>query len=283
MSGKGGDSGRRCDPERPLCCRPFYDLDRPGVLALSVEGNETRSVAVAVSSDVPKIRVFAYLLDTPFGLCSVFLSDHGIVALEWGSLPEQVAGYQSRHPDEDLRVPEDLDPFHASILSRLDQWLAGPPCDPESYDLPVVLRGAPFQQEVWRHVMGIKPGRVKSYGQIARDLGRPNAARAIGQALAANELGVLVPCHRVVSDRGHSRGFRWGQDLRSRLLLSEAKESVAALREKILDFFNGDESRCDAWFGESNPMLGDQSPLDMVALGRIDRLEKFVDQRLRES
>ena len=90
------------------------------------------------------------------------------------------------------------------------------------FDEPLDLREATvFQRRVWSVVRDIPYGETRSYSQIARQVGSPAAARAVGQALAANPLPIVVPCHRVIGGDGDLRGFGGGLDLKRRLLEME--------------------------------------------------------------
>ncbi|MCX6071905.1 MAG: methylated-DNA--[protein]-cysteine S-methyltransferase [Chloroflexi bacterium] len=103
---------------------------------------------------------------------------------------------------------------------QMQEYLGG---KRESFDLALDLRGAtPFQREVLEAVRRIPRGTVLTYGTLAARLGRPNAGRAVGQALAHNPLPVLIPCHRVVSQEGELRGYLGDRiGLKARLLALE--------------------------------------------------------------
>jgi methylated-DNA-[protein]-cysteine S-methyltransferase len=88
--------------------------------------------------------------------------------------------------------------------------------------VPVDVGGTPFQLAVWRAAREIPYGRTVTYGELAARIGRPGAARAVGQALGANPVPLLVPCHRVVAAGGGLGGFTGGLDLKARLLALEA-------------------------------------------------------------
>ena len=91
-----------------------------------------------------------------------------------------------------------------------------------SFDLPLDLQGrSPFQVKVWRVLQAIPYGRVRSYGWVARKVGKPKAARAVGGACGANPVPLLVPCHRVVAGNGSLGGFSAGLSLKKRLLKLE--------------------------------------------------------------
>jgi len=86
-------------------------------------------------------------------------------------------------------------------------------------EAPLDWEGAtPFQRAVWAACRGIGYGEVLTYGELARRIGHPGAARAVGQALGANPLPILVPCHRVVGQGGQLVGFGGGLEWKARLL-----------------------------------------------------------------
>ncbi len=87
--------------------------------------------------------------------------------------------------------------------------------------VPLHLSGTAFQLQVWSALLRIRPAHYLSYGDLARAIDVPRAARAIGQAVGANNVAVLVPCHRVLSEGGRLGGYRWGPDLKAALLQRE--------------------------------------------------------------
>jgi O-6-methylguanine DNA methyltransferase len=89
-------------------------------------------------------------------------------------------------------------------------------------DLPLDLRGTPFQRAVWAALRRIPPGRTETYGEVAARIGRPGAARAVARACAANPVALLVPCHRVVPASGGTGCWRWGVARKRALLAREA-------------------------------------------------------------
>lgn len=94
-------------------------------------------------------------------------------------------------------------------------------------EVPVQPVGAPFQLQVWQALLAIPPGHVASYGQIAAALGRPKAARAVGAAVGANPLALLIPCHRVIGSAGALTGYRWGLPVKRAMLAREAARAEA--------------------------------------------------------
>ena len=81
-----------------------------------------------------------------------------------------------------------------------------------SFDLPLDLSGvtSDFQREVYNQLLKVEHGHVMSYGQIAREIGKPDQARAVGQAVGANPIPIIVPCHRVIASDGRLTGFSGG-------------------------------------------------------------------------
>jgi AraC family transcriptional regulator of adaptative response/methylated-DNA-[protein]-cysteine methyltransferase len=92
-------------------------------------------------------------------------------------------------------------------------------------ELPLDVHGTVFQWLVWRRIQAIPRGRTKTYGQLATEIGRPAAARAVARACATNQVALLIPCHRVVPAAGGKGGYRWGQVRKRRLLEAEAANS----------------------------------------------------------
>jgi methylated-DNA-[protein]-cysteine S-methyltransferase len=115
------------------------------------------------------------------------------------------------------RVVPDDEP-NAEILSQLREYLRG---TRRVFDLPLDLRGTPFQRSVWRAVAEIPYGTLQTYGDVARRIDRPSATRAVGQAVGANPVALVIPCHRVVGSSGGLVGYRGGLPLKERLLALE--------------------------------------------------------------
>jgi AraC family transcriptional regulator of adaptative response/methylated-DNA-[protein]-cysteine methyltransferase len=88
-------------------------------------------------------------------------------------------------------------------------------------DLPLDLRGTAFQMKVWRFLLSVREGDVLSYGEVAALIDKPKAVRAVASACAANRIGVLIPCHRVLRGDGGLGGYRWGLERKRALLDAE--------------------------------------------------------------
>ncbi|MGH8279941.1 MAG: methylated-DNA--[protein]-cysteine S-methyltransferase [Gammaproteobacteria bacterium] len=119
-------------------------------------------------------------------------------------------------PGPDWR--ENAKPLRAAI-QELKEYFAG---ERKSFDLPLAPEGTEFQLKVWRLLQRIPYGGTWSYGQLARRVGNPKAARAVGAANGQNPLPIVVPCHRVIGANGSLTGFGGGLDIKQQLLELES-------------------------------------------------------------
>ena len=105
--------------------------------------------------------------------------------------------------------------------------------DSVQFDVELDMEGGtPFQRAVWTALQSIPRGQVFTYGQVASLIGRPSAARAVGQAVGANPWGIIVPCHRVVGGDGSLTGFGGGLALKERLLMIEGRDDAPSQRAR---------------------------------------------------
>ena len=93
------------------------------------------------------------------------------------------------------------------------------------FELPLALAGTEWQRHIWQELTHIPFGETRSYGEMAAQIGRPLAARAVGRANATNPLPLIVPCHRLIGANGALTGFGGGLELKARLLAHEAQVS----------------------------------------------------------
>jgi methylated-DNA-[protein]-cysteine S-methyltransferase len=93
--------------------------------------------------------------------------------------------------------------------------------------LPVHMPGTPFQQRVWSLLRTLPPGTTSTYGELARQLGSPGAARAVGTANAANPIALVIACHRIIAKDGKLTGFAWGLERKRWLLLHEKTHAMS--------------------------------------------------------
>lgn len=158
---------------------------------------------------------------TPFGLVLAANTHKGICYLEF--IGEEA---------EDRNLIRRL--FPNAKVSRLDNYFqelisCAFRSDVKACDRAKLhVRATPFQHRVWKALTEIPFGRTRTYGQVARAIGNPDSSRAVGTAVGQNPVGFLIPCHRVVRSDGEIGGYKWGAELKSRLLQWE-KAKLASL------------------------------------------------------
>ena len=158
--------------------------------------------------------LFYDYLDSPIG--SLLLAGDGECLVELG-FPDGKAA--RRHQPEWVRKPE---PF-AECKLQLQEYFAG---KLREFDIPLAPRGTEFQRQVWDALLSIPYGETVSYGELARQIGRPTASRAVGAANGKNPIPVIIPCHRVIGSSGRLVGFGGGLPTKQQLLALE-RESIA--------------------------------------------------------
>lgn len=160
-------------------------------------------------------RVYYTGIDSPIGTIWAAVAEAGLLQINFSRPREAFLGSIKRRVDAEF--VEDSDRFEA-LKGMLNAYFEG---EPVAFDLAFDLRGTEFQTAVWRAVHGIPHGRLSSYGRLAKSVGRPKAARAVGNAVGANPLGIVIPCHRVIRSDGSIGGFGGRPDLKRYLLSLE--------------------------------------------------------------
>ncbi len=164
------------------------------------------------------------IVDTVLGRALVATTARGICTIELGNgEPGEDAALIRRlreeFPQAQLQqVDAGRDEFLAPRVRAVAEALAG-----GRAQVPVDLIGTAFQKRVWDALMRIPVGETRSYAELAATLGAPRAARAVASACAGNRVAIVVPCHRVIRGDGSPGGYRWGLDLKRRLLAREAR------------------------------------------------------------
>jgi len=156
--------------------------------------------------------------DSPFGPALLGRTGRGLCHLSF--LPEKeplfVEGNVQELQDEWPGATLVEDPAQTGDLAELIFEQAIRASNPAS--LSIFLKGTNFQVKVWNALLRIPPGTVTTYGRLARALGQPTAARAVGGAVGKNPVSYLIPCHRVIREMGTISGYRWGP-IRKRAML----------------------------------------------------------------
>lgn len=142
------------------------------------------------------------IMDSPLGPLKITARDRGISGIAFCVDP----------------VRETEHPLLKETEKQLREYFAG---RRKVFDLPLDLQGTEFQKLVWQALRDIPYGATRSYGEIARVIGRPKAARAVGMANHVNPIVIVVPCHRVIGADGRLTGYGGGLDKKEYLLKHE--------------------------------------------------------------
>jgi O-6-methylguanine DNA methyltransferase len=161
------------------------------------------------------------IFKTPFGWVGVAASEEGIIRI---ALPKK----EKRSVERELECEEMQHAAGSPVLKKavklLQKYFSG---ECVLFDLPLDLRYyTPFQQSVWRAAAEIPCGETRSYGWIAKRIKNPRAVRAVGQALGANPIPIIIPCHRVISSSGGMGGYSGGVSLKKMLLKLESEYTI---------------------------------------------------------
>jgi AraC family transcriptional regulator of adaptative response/methylated-DNA-[protein]-cysteine methyltransferase len=155
--------------------------------------------------------------ESPLGRMLIAATDKGICAIQFAASDAELEQGLKRE-------------FPFAVWRRDDQALSGWPqhllrqMQGEKLPgaLPLDIQATAFQRKVWSHLQSIPFGDTRSYGDVARAIGRPTAVRAVARACATNPVAVVIPCHRVVREDGDVGGYRWGAERKKTLLRMEA-------------------------------------------------------------
>jgi methylated-DNA-[protein]-cysteine S-methyltransferase len=151
------------------------------------------------------------LLDSPVGPLTIAMSDRGLAVLAFGcELPAKLGGQSVQWRESAAATAE--------VRRQLKAYFAG---ERKNFDLALDLRGTEFQRDCWEALLGIPYGETRSYGEIARAVGRPSAYRAVGQSNHHNPVAIIVPCHRVLASGTELGGYGGGLPTKAFLLRLE--------------------------------------------------------------
>jgi AraC family transcriptional regulator of adaptative response/methylated-DNA-[protein]-cysteine methyltransferase len=165
-------------------------------------------------------RIRFAIADSYLGQVLVAATERGLCVIEFGDTPKELRGrLTARFPKADLH---DDDPDFAGWVTQVVAFLEAPR---RGLNLPLDIQGTAFQQRVWKALQTIPAGSTASYTDIAEQIGRPTAVRAVAQACAANPVAVIVPCHRVLRRNGDLSGYRGGVARKRALLNREAGQT----------------------------------------------------------
>ena len=158
---------------------------------------------------VPESAAFFAILASPIGLLSVLASSKGLTEIRFAN-----------HPNTLRDVEENENEFIEAAIKQLNEYFTR---TRQVFDLTLDEGGTDFQRSVWAALRAIPFGETASYGDIAKAINNPNAARAVGMANNRNPLPIITPCHRVIGSDGSLTGFGGGLDIKRWLLEHERK------------------------------------------------------------
>ena len=152
--------------------------------------------------------------------CTVYASPAGdiLIAEEDGAIT--LVGFLKQ--EAPLEASEPPTPLLAETVRQLREYFAGAR---REFDLPLRLRGTPYQKAVWKELCAIPYGETRSYADIAAAVGNGRACRAVGMANNRNPVSIIVPCHRVIGKNGSLTGYGGGLDKKEFLLSLEQRYS----------------------------------------------------------
>ena len=164
------------------------------------------------------------IVDSTFGRMLVAVTACGICALSVHQSDE----WQQSELRRDFREAKIIrdDAAACTAAEAVLRYLRG---ETARCEVPLDIRGTPFQLSVWRELCAIPEGATRSYGEIAARIGRPSAARAVGHANGSNPVSILIPCHRAIGTNGKLTGYRWGLETKRKLLAFEQSRAGRAI------------------------------------------------------
>jgi methylated-DNA-[protein]-cysteine S-methyltransferase len=180
----------------------------------------TRMKASPDSAD-PKMQALSthrITVRSPIGVLEIEGNDDAVTRIELpphpGTTGRGSTVRRARREDQTAERGTTPEPL-ARATRQLEEYFAGTRTE---FDIPIDLRGTPFQRQVWTALAEIPYGKTVSYAELAEMVGRPGACRAVGQANGSNPIPIVLPCHRVVGSGGGIGGYGGGLDMKRRLL-----------------------------------------------------------------
>jgi len=169
------------------------------------------------------MRIGCTCVESPLGRLLVAATERGVCAVYLGESDAALEeALRREYPRAELFADsEGLGRWVRALLDHLEGRLP-------HLELPLDVQATAFQWRVWELLRQIPYGSTRTYSQLARDLGRPGAARAVARACATNPVALVIPCHRAVRADGDLAGYRWGVERKSALLERERALSRGA-------------------------------------------------------
>lgn len=156
------------------------------------------------------------ITDTKIGRLLVASSEKGLCMVSIGKSDKELERkVHDQFPSESVKRD---DRAMRAVAAEVKGRIEGKNLDAK---LPLDLRGTPFQKDVWKEMLKIRAGSTRSYADVAKRIGKPNAFRAVANACGSNPVPIVVPCHRVVASAGKLGGYGLGLDRKIAILAAE--------------------------------------------------------------
>ncbi|MGH2461215.1 MAG: methylated-DNA--[protein]-cysteine S-methyltransferase [Chloroflexota bacterium] len=200
-------AGRRTKPENRVHFQSREDAIAQGYRACKI-----------CKPDGPHPEIETLLVQhyvSPLGTYLIIASQRGIICVE----PEdQIRARLARLEKAGIQLESGRNQHTETMARELDAYFRG---RLQQFNVPMDLRGTPFQRQVWEALCRIPYGKTLTYGELACSIGRPEAARAVGHAIGSNPVSIAVPCHRVLGANGSLTGYGGGLHRKDALLRLE--------------------------------------------------------------
>ncbi len=161
------------------------------------------------------MNLFFTTMTSPVGMLTLVANEQGLAAILWENENPRRVRLGSLEP-----APHH--PVLQETQRQLQDYFAG---TRQTFSLPFAFTGTPFQNKVWKALITIPYGKTRTYSQIARQIGHPQAVRAVGAANGKNPLSIVAPCHRVIGSNGKLTGFAGGLENKAWLLEFESRHA----------------------------------------------------------
>lgn len=174
---------------------------------MSVQGTTVWGMTSVATTDTRTTHTFP----SPVGDITLWLEGNALARLTIHDGPAAAAATTPEHP------------VLADIVAQLAEYFAG---HRQSFDVPLALRGTTFQEDIWNTLVDIPYGHTRSYGELGARAGHPGSARAVGGAVGANPVPIIVPCHRVMGKDGAITGYSGGSGIPTKQWLLRMEQAA---------------------------------------------------------
>ena len=158
------------------------------------------------------MELFLKYMQTPAGDISLYANNHAVTGILWGKNNNDIQSWKyagAKEKDNEVLL---------AAAGQIETYFAG---GLKEFDIPLEISGTDFQKAVWEVLRSIGYGEVRTYAEVAAEIGNPKACRAVGGAIGRNPISIIIPCHRVIGSNGTLTGFGGGLPAKRSLLETE--------------------------------------------------------------